>query len=909
MTELFTTLLKLSITASYIAIAAVLFRLIFKKAPKTLRLVLWGLVALRLVIPVSFSSIFSVLPANETYTPTVINSTLREFTEPETYAGNTEHTTEQNPTNEDVKTQIEISEPSAPAKNISVMDILSYVWVFGAVCMLGYAAVSYSVLHKKVSRSTMLEKDVYESAKVQSPFILGIFRPRIYLPVGITETDKANVLMHERMHIRHGDHFIKPFAYLLLSVYWFNPLLWLAYILLCRDIEMICDERVIKKLGADVKKSYSESLLNLAVKRAGIAMCPLSFGEVSTEKRVKNVLAYKKSALIISICAAVVCIAVGVCLLTVPKAGNTSASDTSQSDVVRPDKSGKSIKELQRGVYAPVTEFVSNPRRDYSQLIYCIDDNYNLIIGCPNGSLTIGKLKNADELRDDEFFNPEYIANVNDLTYTDLYVSRFRNQLSGRDKVELRVYVDKDYSHNYTVMQYSDGTILFLVFEDTNTTPLYAALLSKTDKEMPTNTIDRLWQLSYDDAIGYLKENGAVPPFSDNFSEFNDSYTDDLYEEYIHAAIDLSAFMLYTEQSAMLGNMVTSSFLCRSDQAICDYYGIDYVLAGNYKKIDEGYLYRDKPDRLLEIGLLDYCDEMNYELIIRDGAKIVSRFHLGNTHACYDTYYLYGDNMLIEYNPYVSGGIGEFRYNVFQLNNNGNLVLPKTDAFSPRGSVTFRYDEYCADENREANFPNVTEFLAMLDKLLENSVLLCSTDYGVLNNKVFDLESDAPDYEVITTADLRHDGTKLEIGIRHTNDTDYQRELIISDGGKEVVAVYPISDTHSGWETFYLLRYKGKDYLLQYHPTIYQGYGNFEWTVFYLDKDGNVTTKGLPADMLNQRTDEFDYMAFEKSRDKKKDFPDIYAFLDRLDGLLKDCTLLYSNDDFIINGRQETWRD
>lgn len=308
MYDVFKTVLQYSIQAGLLVLALVILRLILRKAPRSLICALWALVAVRLIFPFRIESIFSVVPDTEIAARAVgsfaaerITSAVWEY--PETFL----HTTD----------NMVIEEKTDMLWN-TLPRIAAYVWLAGVIVMAVYAAVSYLRLRRMTRESVEIEKGVFLCDRIPSPFILGIIRPKIFLPSDISEHDKPYVLAHERAHIRRRDHLWKPLGFLLLSVYWFNPLLWAAYVFLCRDIELACDEKVIRELGHEAKKPYAIALINSAAPRKLISACPLAFGETGVKSRIKNVLNYKKPAFWIIIVAVVLSIAVAVCFLTNP---------------------------------------------------------------------------------------------------------------------------------------------------------------------------------------------------------------------------------------------------------------------------------------------------------------------------------------------------------------------------------------------------------------------------------------------------------------------------------------------------------------------------------------------------------------------------------------------------------------
>lgn len=328
MQNVFLELVKLSLIGSLFAAAVMLVRLVFRKAPKWLFCVLWGVVALRLICPVSIESSVSLVP-DRLATGQILTNVGNE------YVGDVDIFYESNAgysnaieagrqpiySNDGYYVVTEKDSLEAP-KTVgqTVYPVLSWIWVAGMVLMLAYTAVSYLLLRRRMEEATHLIDNIWQCEQVDSPFVLGFIKPRIYLPYAITDSDMMNVIAHEQAHIQRKDHWWKPIGFLLLSIHWFNPVLWLAYILLCRDIEAACDEKVIKHMDKDEMRAYSTALLHCSVHRRRIAACPLAFGEVSVKERIKHVMNYKKPAFWIILAAILICTVVAVCFLTNPSA-------------------------------------------------------------------------------------------------------------------------------------------------------------------------------------------------------------------------------------------------------------------------------------------------------------------------------------------------------------------------------------------------------------------------------------------------------------------------------------------------------------------------------------------------------------------------------------------------------------
>lgn len=312
MTDLFIKLLNMSISASWLVLAVLILRLLLKKAPKWLNPVLWGIVGLRLLCLFSIESALSLIPSAETISPEIMLDAT-----PTIDSGIPEVNSAVNPI---------IIETFAPTTELASANplqiwipVCALLWLCGIAVMLLYTGISYLRLRHRVQTAVRLQDNIYQSENVASPFVLGMVRPKIYLPFGMSEQNMAHVIAHEEAHIARRDHWIKPIGFLLLTVYWFNPILWMAYILLCRDIELACDERVIRQLGIEARADYSEALLACSVSRKMISACPLAFGEVGVKERVKNVLHYKKPAFWIVLLAVLASVAMAVCFLTDPK--------------------------------------------------------------------------------------------------------------------------------------------------------------------------------------------------------------------------------------------------------------------------------------------------------------------------------------------------------------------------------------------------------------------------------------------------------------------------------------------------------------------------------------------------------------------------------------------------------------
>ena len=319
----FTDILNLSISASWLVLAIVLLRLVLKRAPRAFHCALWALVAVRLLCPISIESALSLIPSREVIPQEylVLEPKEPEFREPPRL---------ELVTNPAYNTGVTI-DLDTTVDRVQTWDMAaSILWITGMGAMGIYAAFSYLSLRLSVRMAGWRSGNVYECDGLQTPFILGLFRPRIYLPSELDEMTRAHVLAHERAHLKRLDHLWKPLGFALLTIHWFNPVMWLAYMLLCRDIELACDEKVIQKLDKPLIRAYSEALVRCSVDHRSIALCPLAFGEVGVKGRIKAVLHYKKPGFWLLLAAVAAAAALAVCFLTDPAepAQNPTPSQT-----------------------------------------------------------------------------------------------------------------------------------------------------------------------------------------------------------------------------------------------------------------------------------------------------------------------------------------------------------------------------------------------------------------------------------------------------------------------------------------------------------------------------------------------------------------------------------------------------
>lgn len=370
METVFLKILNMSITTGWTALAVMAVRLLLKKAPKWTTVLLWDLVGIRLVCPFSLESAFSLIPSAQTLPSDILYTAT-----PTIHSGVAALNAAINPI---------LSESLAPnvGDSVNPMQVILYlgsvIWVAGMTGMLLYTAVSSFRIHKKVREAVPFQDNIWLCDHVDTPFILGVIRPHIYLPSAMDGLDFPYVIAHEKAHLTRRDHWWKLLGFLLLTVYWFQPVLWVAYVLFCRDIEFACDEKVIRDMGTDSKKPYSEALIHCSASRGKITACPLAFSETGVEKRIKSVLHYRKPTFWILAAAMLSCALVCICFLTNPVSPKDEKKLT-LADVIELSQKGDALNW---------EDFESFSSMDVGSGLYIrcyeIDDMFSLLIGGPN---------------------------------------------------------------------------------------------------------------------------------------------------------------------------------------------------------------------------------------------------------------------------------------------------------------------------------------------------------------------------------------------------------------------------------------------------------------------------------------------------------------------------------------------
>lgn len=375
MGEIFLKLLNMSITASWLILVVLSIRLFFRKMPKWVNCLLWGVVAVRLIVPFSIESSLSLQPSAQPIQSSTVTSG-----EVSAYVPSVDSNLSivENTINPVLAETFSYSAEDSVAPLQVVTEVAGIVWMIGMILLLVFALGSMIRLSILVRESVVYKDNIYICDGVKSPFILGIVRPRIYLSSSLAEDEIEYIVAHEKAHLNRKDHLWKPLGYLLLCIYWFNPLCWIAYVMLCKDIELACDEKVIRDMNFEDKKEYSRVLLSCAIQRRLVMACPLAFGEVGVKERVKTVLNYKKPAFWITLIAILVCVIVSMCFLTNPEKKMQEETILEEIDKELPvnahvlsdiDSNGQPEYTLNKGEENNVLEFYYN-----NELIYIHED-------------------------------------------------------------------------------------------------------------------------------------------------------------------------------------------------------------------------------------------------------------------------------------------------------------------------------------------------------------------------------------------------------------------------------------------------------------------------------------------------------------------------------------------------------
>ena len=840
MDDVFLKLVNLSISASWLILAVLVLRVVLKKAPKWVMPLLWGVVALRLVCPFSIESALSLIPSAETIPSEIVTETR----EPVLY----EQATLDIVTNPTLPPAAEV--PVGVSRQQAQVDfnIYSVLWLAGMAALLVHALVSAEKLKRKLATAILLRDNIYESEFVDSPFVFGVVKPNIYLPMHMDEGTAAYVIAHERAHLARRDHWWKVLGYLVLALHWFNPLVWVAYILFCRDIELACDEKVVKGLDGAARADYSQALLSCAAPKRAVAACPLAFGEGNIKMRVKSALHYKKPAFWVAAAAVLAVVIVAVCFLTNPRsergslvwAQKLNAADVASIELYVPaEGEARQYKKLDTEEMAQAVELINSSRGTYIEkpetvyaglpvwFLLTMDDGTVHAVGSVVGHYLIidGDTFDADVENQAEWEN--YVLKGDSASPIDM-----------ADRLSYALY-------GMTTGVYTLGEA---VFEDSVWETSYEETFANT-KSTP-----ELWLSSAlgTDMTGILYGTvTAARGYSYRFSEWEEiDLTVSNFDWLFRSASGedwngTSAAKLRRENAHAWRGTKTAD----DDNATATIPEI--ARQDELAAMDQWLLLQQKDGSLYLVmgyrsGGLPYSGAHPYRWIVRlnggateltradlngDGIEEVISYtgtstqepyrlrvsnqsgeelwsaELGLAHAGWSSYFLYRDSVktaLLRYEPTIYQGEASYSYELFMLSENGTTTLAEN-------SVSFSVNSDSAD-----SWPaEARKFADEVNRLLDKSELLFSTlnaelhSYGDGTVIRCAEPSESDGSRALASADLDNDGRAEQI-ICEKVFGGYEL-CVVDDNGEELMR-----DRMWEGDVYFLCRENGRDMLLQY---------------------------------------------------------------------------------------------
>lgn len=840
MDDVFLKLVNLSISASWLILAVLVLRVVLKKAPKWVMPLLWGVVALRLVCPFSIESALSLIPSAETIPSEIVTETR----EPVLY----EQATLDIVTNPTLPSAAEV--PVGVSRQQAQVDfnIYSVLWLAGMAALLVHALVSAGKLKRKLATAILLRDNIYESEFVDSPFVFGVVKPNIYLPMHMDEGTAAYVIAHECAHLARRDHWWKVLGYLVLALHWFNPLVWVAYILFCRDIELACDEKVVKGLDGAARADYSQALLSCAAPKRAVAACPLAFGEGNIKTRVKSALHYKKPAFWVAAAAVLAVVIMAVCFLTNPRsergslvwAQKLNAADVASIELYVPaEGEARQYKKLDTEEMAQAVELINSSRGTYIEkpetvyaglpvwFLLTMDDGTVHAVGSVVGHYLIidGDTFDADVENQAEWEN--YVLKGDSASPIDM-----------ADRLSYALY-------GMTTGVYTLGEA---VFEDSVWETSYEETFANT-KSTP-----ELWLSSAlgTDMTGILYGTvTAARGYSYRFSEWEEidltvSNFDWLFRSGSGEDWDgMSAARLRRENAHAWRGTRTGEDV-NATVPMAEIRRQDELTA-----MDQWLLLQQKDGSLYLVmgyrsGGLPYSGAHPYRWIVRlnggateltradlngDGIEEVISYtgtstqepyrlrvsnqsgeelwsaELGLAHVGWSSYFLYRDSVktaLLRYEPTIYQGEASYSYELFMLSENGTTTLAEN-------SVSFSVNSDSAD-----SWPaEARKFADEVNRLLDKSELLFSTlnaelhSYGDGTVIRCAEPSESDGSRALASADLDNDGRAEQI-ICEKAFGGYEL-CVVDDNGEELMR----QRMHEG-DTYFLCRENGRDMLLQY---------------------------------------------------------------------------------------------
>lgn len=840
MDDVFLKLVNLSISASWLILAVLVLRVVLKKAPKWVMPLLWGVVALRLVCLFSIESALSLIPSAETIPSEIVTETR----EPVLY----EQATLDIVTNPTLPSAAEV--PVGVSRQQAQVDfnIYSVLWLAGMAALLVHALVSAGKLKRKLATAILLRDNIYESEFVDSPFVFGVVKPNIYLPMHMDEGTAAYVIAHEHAHLARRDHWWKVLGYLVLALHWFNPLVWVAYILFCRDIELACDEKVVRGLDGAARADYSQALLSCAAPKRAVAACPLAFGEGNIKTRVKSALHYKKPAFWVAAAAVLAVVIVAVCFLTNPRsergslvwAQKLNAADVASIELYVPaEGEARQYKKLDTEEMAQAVELINSSRGTYIEkpetvyaglpvwFLLTMDDGTVHAVGSVVGHYLIidGDTFDADVENQAEWEN--YVLKGDSASPIDM-----------ADRLSYALY-------GMTTGVYTLGEA---VFEDSVWETSYEETFANT-KSTP-----ELWLSSAlgTDMTGILYGTvTAARGYSYRFSEWEEidltvSNFDWLFRsasgedwngtsaaklrrenvrawrgtrtaEDDNATAPLERYLRWDELAAMdqwllLQQKDGSLYLVMGYRSG----GLPYSGAHPYRwivrlnggatELTRADLNGDGIEEVISYTGTSTQEPYRLRVSNQSGEELWSA-ELGLAHVGWSSYFLYRDSVktaLLRYEPTIYQGEASYSYELFMLSENGTTTLAEN-------SVSFSVNSDSAD-----SWPaEARKFADEVNRLLDKSELLFSTlnaelhSYGDGTVIRCAEPSESDGSRALASADLDNDGRAEQI-ICEKAFGGYEL-CVVDDNGEELMR-----DRMWEGDVYFLCRENGRDMLLQY---------------------------------------------------------------------------------------------
>ncbi len=878
MDDVFLKIVNLSISASWLILTALVLRFVLKKAPKWVMPLLWGVVALRLVCPFSIESALSLIPSAETIPSEIVTETR----EPVLY----EQATLDIVTNPTLPSAAEV--PVGVSRQQAQVDfnIYSVLWLAGMAALLVHALVSAGKLKRKLATAILLRDNIYESEFVDSPFVFGVVKPNIYLPMHMDEGTAAHVIAHERAHLARRDHWWKVLGYLVLALHWFNPLVWVAYILFCRDIELACDEKVVKGLDGAARADYSQALLSCAAPKRAVAACPLAFGEGNIKTRVKSALHYKKPAFWVAAAAVLAVVIMAVCFLTNPRsergslvwAQKLNAADVASIELYVPaEGKARQYKKLDTEEMAQAVELINSSRGTYiekPETVYGGLPVWFLLTMADGTVHAVGSVVGHYLIINGDTFD----ADVENQAEWENYVLKgdSASPIDMADRLSYALY-------GMTTGVYTLGEA---VFEDSVWETSYEKTFANT-KSTP-----ELWLSSAlgTDMTGILYGTvTAARGYSYRFSEWEEidltvSNFDWLFRsgsgedwngtsaarlrrenahawrgtrtgEDVNATVPMAEIRRQDELTAMdqwllLQQKDGSLYLVMGYRSGAHPYRWIVRLNGGATELTRADLNGDGIEEV--ISYTGTSTQEPYRLRVSDqsGEELWSA-ELGLAHVGWSSYFLYRDSVktaLLCYEPTMYQGEASYSYELFMLSENGTTTLAEN-------SVSFSVNPDSTDP-----WPaEAQKFADEVNRLLDQSELLFSTLNGELHCYGDDAvirctdPSESDGSRTLMSADLDNDGRAERIVCKNT--FGVYELCVIDDNGEEMTR-----DRMSEGDVYLLCRENGRDMLLLYHliEGKYQGrssYYGYYYGLYTYDGGSCHVVENANADIYLNPTD------------------------------------------------------